>query len=132
MEVAGDTRRDMEDVIAAINFDIDNSSEANSFGDTVLGSGKDDMIELATIQVEQFVRRTMNDNQIEELAALLLETDGAQIIEIFSPKRFCRKAAALGLRPGLRWICVSPNHMAGTKVSAGISSRWFNTRNRGS
>ena len=104
MEVAEDSRKDMEDVIATINYNIDNRSEANTFGDSILGSDKDEMIDLATIQIEQFRRRMddqeMDDNQVEELAALLLEIGSAQVVEIFSPKRFVRKAAALGLRPG--------------------------------
>ena len=36
---------------------------------------------------------------IDEVGALLTESGGAQIIEIFSPDRFAAKAGDLGLRP---------------------------------
>ena len=37
---------------------------------------------------------------MDEVGALLTESGGAQIIDIFSPDRFAAKAGDLGLRPG--------------------------------
>ena len=41
-----------------------------------------------------------SDALIDEVGALLTDSGGAQIIEIFSPDRFAAKAGDLGLRPG--------------------------------
>ena len=41
-----------------------------------------------------------SDAQIDEVAALLFESGGAQVIESFPQGRFEAKAGGLGLRPG--------------------------------
>ena len=68
-----------------------------------LDTDKRELQRLARNSVEYYFRDKQveaSDALIDEVGALLTESGGAQIIEIFSPDRFAAKAGDLGLRPG--------------------------------
>lgn len=100
---------DIEDMVAGPGEVVRPGGGASSSSghagslDVSMSEGKAALVELASLQVESAYRRHGVDITPEELAAvaaLQVELGAAQVLEIFSPKRFTKAGARLGLRPG--------------------------------
>ena len=68
-----------------------------------LDADKRELQELTKDSTEYYFRNKQveaSEALIDEVGALLTETGGAKIVEIFSPTRFTAKIGELGLRPG--------------------------------
>ena len=101
-EVAQEPRRDVEDIIASMSLEVD--PLINTIGSSDLGTQKHEMMELASLRIEHHNRQPeeemLNDQELEELTAIMLELCSVDLVELFSPKRFVQQASSYGLRPG--------------------------------
>ena len=99
-EVPQDTRNSIEDVeISQLKV----KREVRKVQGVSLDTDKREFQRLAINSAEYYFRDKQveaSDALIDEVGALLTESGGAQIIEIFSPDRFGAKAGDFGLRPG--------------------------------
>ena len=76
---------------------------------------------------EEFLRAQHvepDEDQTSEAAALMVETGGAQVIEIFSPKRFAATAGDPGLRPGFAMdLCGTAPYGPNEATASGLEFR---------
>ena len=68
-----------------------------------LGRLKAQLVELASLQVSHCFRSEgveVSEEEIQQIAAMQVELGSVDLIEIFSPSRFTKRAARFGVRPG--------------------------------
>ena len=88
-------------------MDDDEPAEISSFvlghEKVCLGKLKAQLVELASLQVSQCFRSEgvdISEEEIQQIAAMQVELGSVDLIEIFSPSRFTKRAARFGVRPG--------------------------------
>ena len=86
-EVAQEDRKDMEDVVAAVVHSLDVDSQMTTIGDSNLGFQKEELAELVMMQVDHYRHQVggeeLEEPDLAEISALLVELCGAQVIELF-------------------------------------------------
>ena len=88
-------------------MDDDEPAEISSFvlgGERVqLGKLKAQLVELASLQVSHCFRSQgveITEGEVQQIATMQVELGSVDLIEIFSPARFTKRATKFGVRPG--------------------------------